>query len=79
MMTSLHARVVMQGKEGLGPRTRKGDLSNGVIDLVKSSRGSSTMACHTMDQRNTNEEVGQMDDVIPNFTSKTMYSSHVCP
>jgi hypothetical protein len=78
-MTSLQARAVMQGKEGLGPRTRKGDLTNRVIDLVKSSRGSSTKACHTMDQRNTNEEVGQMDDVIPNFASKTKYSLHVCP
>jgi hypothetical protein len=77
-MTSLQARAVMQGEEGLGPRTCKGDLTNGVIDLAKSLRGSDTKVCHAMDQRNTNEEVGQMDDVIPDFESKTKYSSHVC-
>jgi hypothetical protein len=53
----------MQGEEGLVLWTCKGDLTNGVIDLVKSSRGSDTKACHVMDQRNTNEEVGQMDEV----------------
>jgi hypothetical protein len=63
MTTSLQARAVTQGEERLGPRTSKGELINGVVDLAKSSRRGDTKACHVMDQRSTNEEVDPMDKV----------------
>jgi hypothetical protein len=40
-------------EEELGPRISKEELTNGVIDLTKSSRRSDTKACHAMDQRST--------------------------
>jgi hypothetical protein len=41
----------MQGEEGLGPRTSEGELTNGVVDLAKSSRKSDMKACHAMDPK----------------------------
>jgi hypothetical protein len=38
MMMSLHARVVMQGEEELGPTISKNELTNRAIDLEKPSR-----------------------------------------
>jgi hypothetical protein len=52
---SLQAKVVMQDEKGLGPRIRKEELINEVIDLEKSSRSSNMKTCHTMDQRSTTE------------------------
>jgi hypothetical protein len=43
-------RAVTQGEDGLSPWTSKGELTNGVVDLVKSSRRSDTKACHLMDK-----------------------------
>jgi hypothetical protein len=60
-------RSVTQGEERLGPQTSKGELINRVVDLVNSSRKGDTKACHTMDQRSTNEEVGPMDEVRHRF------------
>jgi hypothetical protein len=34
-----------------------------MIDLAKPSRGSDMKVCHTMDQRSTNKNVKQMDEV----------------
>jgi hypothetical protein len=62
--TSHQARTVMQGEERLGPQTSMGELTNGVVDLVKSSRRSDTKACHAMDQGSTHEEVNEMDEVL---------------
>jgi hypothetical protein len=55
-------RAVTLRKEELGPKICS-ELINGVIDLAKPSRGDDAKVCHTMDQRNTNEEVDQMDKV----------------
>jgi hypothetical protein len=44
-------RIVTEGEEGLGPWTSKGELTNGVIDLVMSSRRSDTKVCDAMDPK----------------------------
>jgi hypothetical protein len=48
--TSLQARVVTRGDERLGPWTSMGELTNGVVDLAKSSERSDMKACRLMDQ-----------------------------
>jgi hypothetical protein len=60
----------MQGEEGPGPWTSKGEPTNGEVDLAKSSRGSDTKACHMIDPRITNEEVGQMDEAHHRFPGR---------
>jgi hypothetical protein len=55
-------REVVQGEEALGPKISKDEFTNGVVDLVKSSRRSDMKACHVIDQMNTNEEVDQTDE-----------------
>jgi hypothetical protein len=45
----------MEGEEGLGPQISKGELTNRVVDLAKSSRRSDTKACHAMGQGGTNK------------------------
>jgi hypothetical protein len=53
----------MFGEQALGRMISKDALTNGVVDLAKSSMRSDTKARHVMDQRSTNEEVGPMDKV----------------
>jgi hypothetical protein len=55
-------RAITLGEEVLGPRISKDELTNGVIDTVKPSRGSDTKVCHMMGQRSTNEKGNQMDE-----------------
>jgi hypothetical protein len=55
--------AVTQGEEGLGSRTSKSELTNRVVDLAKSSRRSNMKACYLLDQRITNKEMDQMDEI----------------
>jgi hypothetical protein len=41
----------MEGEEGVGLRISKGELTNGVVDLAKSSRRSDTKVCLMMDPK----------------------------
>jgi hypothetical protein len=43
-------RAVTLGEEVLGPRISNDELTNGVIDIAKPSRGSDTKVCHVIDQ-----------------------------
>jgi hypothetical protein len=61
-------RAVTQCEEAIGPKISKDELTNGAVDLVKTSMRSNTKACHVMDQRSTNERMTErlMDTRLSN-------------
>jgi hypothetical protein len=69
-------RAVTQGKEGLGPRMSKEELTNGVIDLVKSLRRSDMKVCHTMDQRSTTKRWIKWMKFVIGFKDDGMINGH---
>jgi hypothetical protein len=56
-------RAVMEGEEGLGPRTSKVNLPMEQLTWWSHWEGSDKETCHTMDPRSRNEEAGPRNKV----------------
>jgi hypothetical protein len=52
------------------------ELTNVVVDLVKSSRRSDMKASHVMDQRSTNQEVDQWTKLVIGFKDDRTINGH---